>query len=259
MANVYNLISSFSTIKTLRDNTIHRPLRFTLFAFGLMLVSVDSFGQSQVFIDKQQRIYNHDELRKIRKDDLFISRRLVKRKPDTVLYLIQFYPKAEVAARFQEEAWYCGNRNERKPIGEILKDDFYARVASVKLAAFDVKGENRMRYIPKNDNQVDLSLAKEVITINKEMKNKLLDLLVNFHATDDIEVTFCEFDPRNAIIFIDDAGKQIGNIEICFQCGEMIKSSDTILSGRFCMEAFDTLQGFFRSAGIVYGTRYSED
>jgi hypothetical protein len=235
-------------------------MRVFFFLIAVGFIPKMSMGQvHRVFIDGQKKIYKQEEINKIHKDDLFLAFRLIKRTDDTVLHEIQFYPKEQVAARFQTEGYYCGNRNSRKPVAEIRKMDFYSSVSSIRLTAFNVVDRTEMHYIPKNaKNEVDLSLANEVVILDSSLTSKLLDLLVNFDAEGDIEATFCDYDPRNAIVFFDKAGKQVGNIGICFECMKFEKSSESIPLGSFCREAYDTLQGFFRGAGIVYGTRVNE-
>lgn len=63
------------------------------------------------------------------------------------------------------------------------------------------------------------------------------------------------FDPRNAILFYDKAGKPLAFIAICYQCRKASVSEEKIKIGDPCRDKMELLKQFFREAGIKYGVQ----
>jgi hypothetical protein len=62
------------------------------------------------------------------------------------------------------------------------------------------------------------------------------------------------YEPRNAILFVNEKGTVTQYIELCFGCNRYFFSSKKIRSMKYCEQKFDLLKAFFSTRGIQYGT-----
>jgi hypothetical protein len=232
----------------------------TAFVILFFLQFANAFTQNHVYIDRTGKRYSESEVNRIHREDQFLSISNRTVKGDSIFFKIQYYRKEQVADRFQTEGDYCGNDSVRLSISEIKGLPFFTEVVAIKLASFDMRDPiGGCHFIPRLKGAVDLRKAKETVELSQEMMDKLLDVLVNYNNTsDEIEVLFCGYEPRNSIIFYGRKGKFLGALDLCFECWQHQASPEFMRLGTFCSEKYHTLQGFFRSAGIKYGTRYND-
>ncbi len=96
----------------------------------------------------------------------------------------------------------------------------------------------------------------EIKTLNKDETNDLTDILYNnFYKKRPNygHITQCFF-PRNAILFLDNAGSLKEYILLCFHCDRHEQSSENIQYGDDCAEKMEKLRAFFILKGITFGT-----
>ncbi|WP_025142091.1 hypothetical protein [Pedobacter jeongneungensis] len=111
--------------------------------------------------------------------------------------------------------------------------------------------------------KLDLTRLKEKKILSALEMDKLTDILYNFGYTStksykglliaESDGYRC-YEPRNAIVFLDENGLIAEYIEICFKCHRRKESSEKIKMGEFCDDKYDLLRKYFRATGIKYGT-----
>jgi len=190
----------------------------------------------------------------------FVSRKKIKETHDSVYYLVKHFDKSLAADRYQKDGTYCDNR-KRKDLKGIKKQFPYNYMHEVKVVSF--KGQEidsiLLRKIPKTGGKVDFKKMFEVRTLDADLADKMLDILVNYdNGTRSMVVMMC-YDPRNAIVFLDKSDNVLGYIEICFDCQQYEIEPKTITLGGFCTEKMDAIQGIMQKAGITYGMVRSTD
>ena len=92
--------------------------------------------------------------------------------------------------------------------------------------------------------------------LSKTEVNQLTDIIYNTDAKKHgniASVAEC-FEPRNAVLFIDKAGKLRAYMLICFHCRRYEPSSEDIGSWDNCNQKPEMIRRFFTSAGIKFGT-----
>lgn len=122
----------------------------------------------------------------------------------------------------------------------------------VYLTDSDIFGEDSL--IKIND-EILYSKLNEIKTISYLEVDKLTDIFYNYGFRGKIytmSLAGC-YNPRNAILFLDNKGKIIEFIEICFECQRVSKSSDKVSLGEMCDQKLDMLFELFKEAGIEYG------
>lgn len=99
--------------------------------------------------------------------------------------------------------------------------------------------------------------SNEVKNLSAVQIDTLTDILYNYGFAGPIraERTLECYSPQHAILFLDNTGKAVAFIEICFQCSQTRKSSGDIFLGERCAQKFDMLKAFFKTAGIEQGFR----
>ena len=112
--------------------------------------------------------------------------------------------------------------------------------------------------IPVKDKILNYENVKESLILNENQINELTDLIYNVgYQNKDLPKIIEEgncYEPRNGILFIDDNGNVFEYIEICFQCGRRVISSEKIKDGVYCLNKFELYKQYFRKQGIKYGT-----
>ena len=99
------------------------------------------------------------------------------------------------------------------------------------------------------------SHAKEIKLLTFSQIDTLTNILYNYGFTGSIrsqKIPGC-YDPRNGILFLDDNGKALAFVEICFECLQIRESNEKILLGQMCDQKLDMLKNLFRTVGIKYG------
>ncbi|OYU83255.1 MAG: hypothetical protein CFE24_12060 [Flavobacterium sp. BFFFF2] len=95
----------------------------------------------------------------------------------------------------------------------------------------------------------------EVATLNKVQINRLTNIIYNYSYKKK-PFTFGDlkcYEPRNAILFLDNNDTIIGFLEICFECHHFRASSEAISLGTYCAEKYNMLQSIFKDGHIEYG------
>ncbi len=108
---------------------------------------------------------------------------------------------------------------------------------------------------PVGNDSIIYSKLKEVKTVTRFQIDQLTDLFYNYGYKGPLS-SFSEagcYMPRNAVLFLDERGKIVEIIEICFECGKMYASSDKMSFGEMCDQKMEMLFNLFRKAGITYG------
>jgi len=115
----------------------------------------------------------------------------------------------------------------------------------------------------KKKQKLDLTRLKEKKILSALEVDKLTDILYNFGYTStksykglliaESDGYRC-YEPRNAIVFLDEKGLIAEYIEICFECHRRKESSEKMKTGEFCTEKYDLIRKYFYTVGIKYGT-----
>lgn len=154
----------------------------------------------------------------------------------------------------------CIYRNTYTP---AQRSAFYPfnKAMGIQIVSFDTIPDWKDRDVPdahklpvRNDT-VCYSMLMEVKLLSVRHTDALTDILYNVRQQGPTTIeTFSQcFIPRNAILFLDSAGKMIEYIEICFACDRYAASSEKIDMGEFCEGKYTLLKAFFVSAGIKKG------
>jgi sporulation protein YlmC with PRC-barrel domain len=157
--------------------------------------------------------------------------------------LISFYPTQRVVNIIDKN----GN------IKEEVKDSIWkAKMESTSLKTFHIK-EAEFDYY-----------ANEVYELNSKEINELSNLILNFKIKKKTSLLIEQipgcYEPRNAILFLDENENVISRIEICFACNgiyqlpkETIKDFSLFPHIDICSEIFNHYKKIFRNGGIKYG------
>ena len=113
----------------------------------------------------------------------------------------------------------------------------------------------RQDSLPRINDTILYSKLTEIKTLTYPQVDKLTDIFYNYGfrgTTFKISEAAC-YNPRNAILFLDNKGKVIEFIEICFECQKTSESSDKISLGDMCDQKLNMLFDLFKKVGIEYG------
>ncbi len=124
-----------------------------------------------------------------------------------------------------------------------------------------VKEEVYHKLLEKNQ-KLDLTKLKENKVLSTLEVDKLTDVLYNFGYISTksykglliADPGYSCYEPRNAIVFLDENGLIAEYIEICFECHRREESSEKMKTGEFCTDKYDLIRKYFRAMGIKYGT-----
>jgi hypothetical protein len=228
------------------------------FVVAVSFLTFSVFGQQYVSCYKNAdgKIYWQHQIDSLESHGNFIGIRGEKQKHDTTEISIFFYDKS----KYQEIGLYCGNR-KRLPRSDIKKLFPYNQTSAIQLVSFKAGSEGQRPGLPKKNSEIDKSKLFEVKTLDKQLENQLLDVLVNFATAGDSQsdgyIMMC-YDPRNAILFLDDQKRVVGYVEICFDCRQTEIKPDKMVIGQFCIEKFAIIKDIFQKSDIKYGVRYIE-
>jgi hypothetical protein len=121
------------------------------------------------------------------------------------------------------------------------------------VAAQVVLTSYELEFMAKKEGTPDL----ERIVLSKIQIDSLTDLLFNNFFKGRVyfgEGVGC-FEPRNAIVFVDAAGKEFERADVCFVCGNYRTAPTEFTFGDDCKVKMRLLDPFFVSCGIKIGTR----
>ncbi|MGM9477705.1 hypothetical protein ACS5PU_14830 [Pedobacter sp. GSP4] len=207
-----------------------------------------------------------------------------KKKQVTALPPIAPPSKADYAVL--EKRMVCKYQNKYSPV-ERLKFFPFSRYKKVMLIAFElpeprdeivytdttkapinpsIKEEFHHALLEKNQ-KLDLTRLKEKKILSALEVDKLTDVLYNFGYTSTKSYKglliaesrgYSCYEPRNAIVFLDEDGLIAEYIEICFACHKRKESSEKIKTGEFCDDKYELIRKYFQATGIKYGTRKND-
>lgn len=110
--------------------------------------------------------------------------------------------------------------------------------------------------LPRVGNKVDYKSLIECKTLTYNDTAKLSDILFNYHhnpASKVADRSASCYNPRNAVVFLDDKDEIVEFIEICFSCNQYYffskKDYDT-----GCVGKLELIKDFFIQKGMQYGT-----
>jgi len=109
--------------------------------------------------------------------------------------------------------------------------------------------------LPRLNDTICYSKLHEIKTLTFSQVDKLTDIFYNYSYkgnSNTIKSLSC-YNPRNAILFLDNKGKVIEFIEVCFECRKTEESSDKISLGDMCEQKIYMLKNLFKKVGIEYG------
>ncbi|MGX7666131.1 hypothetical protein [Flavobacterium pedocola] len=105
--------------------------------------------------------------------------------------------------------------------------------------------------------------ATEIVELPTSQIDELSNWMINFKVIRRpkeviVNMTNC-YEPRNAVLFLDENNNVVSHLEICFECGQYYLTPESIsdfndlckLGG--CDEHQILLKEFFRKSGIKYG------
>ncbi|MBB6237685.1 hypothetical protein HDC90_002307 [Pedobacter sp. AK013] len=116
--------------------------------------------------------------------------------------------------------------------------------------------------------KLDPARLKEKKILSALELNKLTNVLYNFGSTSTepykglllpADEGYRCYNPRNAIVFLNEKGIIGEYIEICFECHRNEVSSEEIKMGEFCNEKYKLIKEYFYARGIKYGTGKNVD
>lgn len=134
----------------------------------------------------------------------------------------------------------------------------FSKSSKIQIVSFDkpdsiiVGGE-----IPIKNNVVDYSKLIDVKTLSSTQIDTLTDILYNYIYKGTFFTFFKSncYNPKNAILFIDNLGRVYAFIELCFECNAFRTSDETVQVGDFCDQKYDMLKSFFARLGVAFGTK----
>lgn len=99
-----------------------------------------------------------------------------------------------------------------------------------------------------DDLHIPESTIKERLTLNTTQRDSLFRLFSEDRCKID-GVAIC-YSPRHAVIFLDQANRAFGYIELCFDCTNYQTSGNFQLD--FCYEKAEALKAMFQTFGVTY-------
>jgi len=204
--------------------------------------------------NRRYREYNREQWDSIRRDrKQFAFIRTMRIFNDTLQVRFAMQNPSLAPWNYSRKGNFCGNKKHlrKKEIGSLSP---FNRTVSVELVSFITPDSLEMQ-LPMRDGQVDLDRLHERKMLTREQQWALFDVLVNYDDTGNeySDAYFCN-EPRNGILFMDDSGRVINYIELCFGCHKVKVGPGYTSAGIFyCNEKFEVLRWMFKDAGVEYG------
>lgn len=197
-------------------------VRLIIFIFFFTLIHTVN-GQKNSFVKARPRTWTQKAM-----DEEERNHNCIKKKYTSLTSRLKRYP-FNVSSKIQfasfEGDFYLLDK-------EIIQQDSFPRINDRKL----------------------YSKLTEVKTLTYLEVDKLTDIFYNYGFRGSIHVnieTAC-YNPRNAILFLDNNGEIVDFIEICFECHKARASSDKISLGDMCDQKLNMLFDLFKKVGIEY-------
>jgi hypothetical protein len=173
---------------------------------------------------------------------------------------------SEKEHRLLDESKKCG-KIYSIPSADRIKNYPFSKAEKIQLVSYKNHTEGQINYyidsLPRMNDTVCYSKLFEIVTLRKAQVDSLTDVLYNYgHKstyTAPNGVYFIGSDkscynPKNAILFLDQENNVFEFIEICFECDKWKTSSEKIKMGESCSDKMTLLKDFFAVSGIRYGT-----
>jgi hypothetical protein len=109
--------------------------------------------------------------------------------------------------------------------------------------------------LPRINDSICYSKLFEIRNLTLLQIDSLTDIFYNYGFSGQtfiISEIKC-YNPKNAILFLNNDGKAFEYIEICFECQKTQESSEKISLGDMCDQKMDMLKELFKKVGIEYG------
>lgn len=143
---------------------------------------------------------------------------------------------------------------KKETFSSIIKKYPFNESSKIILVSF------RGSRLPRENDSICYSKLLETQVLTLTQIDSLTNIMYNigYGGTVLIEKEDNCYDPRNAILFVNSSDKIFEYIEICFECEQIVTSSQRINFGDSCNEKFDLIKKQFRNAGIVFGISKTE-
>jgi hypothetical protein len=169
--------------------------------------------------------------------------------------VLPYKPLTKKVIRTENKNQHC---IEKKDISFSVRLQEYpfSQTSQIQLVSFS-GGYKNDEGLPLENDTVCYSKFIEVKQLTLTQIDSSTLLLYNFGFGGPVQFgsTATCFNPRNAILFLDTTGKVFDYVEICFECNEMIASSEKIYLGQKCSEKMEMLKTFFKGIGLKHGTQ----
>ncbi len=171
----------------------------------------------------------------------------------TKLKVVPYKPPTKKEIQTEQNNHHCVKRKNDQ-FNIRIKNYPFSMATQIQLVSFksDYKNEDSL---PRINDTICYSKLMEIKSITFSQVDKLTDIFFNYGYRGPVHLgslASC-YNPRNAILFLDDKGKVFEYIEICFECNETKKSSEKISLGQMCDEKMGMLKDFFKTVGVEYG------
>jgi hypothetical protein len=163
-----------------------------------------------------------------------------------------------VGDKLAEKEYQCFNSDKYNAKQRLSFFPFNGAV-TIKLVSF---ADTNKIYTPIRVNNFSIDERKviESRVLSKNGIDSLTNILYNVGRTPvkGVRITIADlgancYEPRNAILFINDEGVITQYIELCFGCNKYYFSSSKIRMMETCEQKYDMLKAFFLKQGINYG------
>lgn len=171
-------------------------------------------------------------------------------------------PPTKREMKIEQRNHQCARKNNYS-FSDRIKHFPFNLATQIQLVSFpggidtsELQAMQDLDSLPRLNDTVCYSKLTEVKNLSFQQVDTLTDILYNYGfrgPTYTGSIPLC-YNPRNAILFLDSAGRVFEYVEICFECKETKESSETISLGEMCDQKMDMLKNFFKTAGIKYGT-----
>lgn len=144
------------------------------------------------------------------------------------------------------------------PLSQRLKNypfNTFSKIVIVSFnTQFDSLSQQKQWKLPHENENLILNEITEIITLNNNQIDSLTNILYNYDYKNNVgTIVYNCFNPRHAIVFLDEQDKILNYLEICFECKGYYKSDEKIKVGNFCEGKYNLLKLFFEQVGIKKG------
>ncbi|MEZ2336608.1 hypothetical protein AB6735_13290 [Mucilaginibacter sp. RCC_168] len=167
-------------------------------------------------------------------------------------------PPTKEDEEIAERNYQCLNHHKYNATQRRTLFPFNTAKSIILISFNDTKAD--INYLPVKNHVLISGKVRERKILSKTGIDSLTDILFNVGYTSHngpLEIADpganC-YNPRNAILFMDNNERVAQYIEYCFQCQHNRLSSKNIKDIEYCEQKYDILKTFFLSQGIKIGT-----